>query len=199
MKMTVYGYARVSTAGQHLSPQVRELEQAGAVEIFKEKRSGKDMNREALLNLFEKLDKGDTLVVTKVDRIARSLEDGIQFIKELNNRGVNLHVLNMGIFDGTPTSNMLFQILTAVAEFERNIMLERQKEGIAEAKKRGAYTNRRSRKYRESEGNMKSALTLFQNRDVNKLTVKDICDKTGVTRASLYNYAKKVEKESAIQ
>lgn len=196
--MTVYGYARVSTAGQHLSPQVKELEQAGATEIFKEKRSGKDMNREALLSLFEKLEKGDTLVVTKVDRIARSLEDGIQFIKELNNRGVNLHVLNMGIFDGTPTSNMLFQILTAVAEFERNIMLERQKEGIAEAKKRGTYTNRRSRKYRATEGNMQSAITLFQNRDTNKLTVKEICDKTGVTRASLYNYAKELEKSSTL-
>lgn len=193
--MTVYGYARVSTAGQHLSPQVKELEQVGATDIFKEKRSGKDMNREALLELFSQIKKGDTLIVTKVDRIARSLKDGIAFIEELNSRGVTLHVLNMGKFDGTPTSNMLFQILTSVAEFERNIMLERQKEGIAEARKRGAYTNRRSRKYKATEGNMQSAITLFQNRDVNKLTVKEICDKTGVTRASLYNYAKDLEQQ----
>lgn len=188
--MTVYGYARVSTAGQHLSPQVKQLQEAGAAEIFKEKRSGKDMDRGALLELFKELKKGDTLIVTKVDRIARSLKDGIALIEELNAKGINLHVLNMGIFDGTATSNMLFQILTSVAEFERNIMLERQKEGIADAKKRGAYTNRRSRKYKATEGNMNAALKLFLNRDTNKLTVKDICEQTGVTRASLYNYAK---------
>lgn len=191
--MAIYGYARVSTAGQHLSPQVKQIKEAGAENIFKEKRSGKDMNREALLELFKELKAGDTLIVTKVDRIARSLKDGIELIEELNSRGVTLNVLNMGVFDGTPTSNMLFQILIAVAEFERNIMLERQKEGIADAKKRGAYTNRRSRKYKASEGQMKAALKLFQNRDVNKLTVKEICEQTGVTRASLYNYAKEQE------
>lgn len=193
--MTVYGYARVSTAGQHLSPQVKQLTEAGATELFKEKRSGKDMERKALLELFKGLNEGDTLIVTKVDRIARSLKDGIALIEELNAKGIKLHVLNMGIFDGTPTSNMLFQILTAVAEFERNIMLERQKEGIADAKKRGAYTNRRSRKYKTNEGNMQSALKLFLNRDTNKLTVKEICEQTGVTRASLYNYAKEMEQQ----
>lgn len=195
--MAVYGYARVSTAGQHLSPQVKQLEAAGATEIFKEKRSGKDMERKALLELFKGLNAGDTLIVTKVDRIARSLKDGIALIETLNKKGITLHVLNMGKFDGTPTSNMLFQILTSVAEFERNIMLERQKEGIADAKKRGAYSNRSTRKYKATEGNMEAALKLFQNRATNKLTVKQICKQTGVTRASLYNYAKEMEGKSS--
>src|SRR4051812_30079061 len=102
-----YGYARVSTAEQSLEAQIQALQEVGVAGIYQDKATGKNTNRaglQALLSIFEA---GDTLVITKRDRIARNVKEGIQLIDKLAERGIKLYVLNMGLFDGTATSKLL--------------------------------------------------------------------------------------------
>lgn len=184
-----YGYARVSTAEQNLEAQLEALTGAGVAEIYKDKATGKNTNRAGLQALLNILEAGDTLVITKLDRIARNVKEGIQLIDELADKGIKLHVLNMGLFDGTATSKLLRNILLSVAEWEREMILERQKEGIAVAKAQGKYKGK-PKKYHDKNPALIHALELFAKRAENGKTVKEICEITKVTRASLYNIAK---------
>lgn len=184
-----YGYARVSTADQHLEAQIKALQEAGAEVIYKDKATGKNTHREGLQALLGILQAGDTLIVTKMDRVARSVKQGIALIDELTEKGIKLHVLNMGMFDGSPTSKLIRNILLSVAEWEREMILERQREGIAVAKAQGKYKGK-PKKYHDKNESMQHALELFANRATNGKTVKQICQITKVSRASLYNIAK---------
>jgi DNA invertase Pin-like site-specific DNA recombinase len=187
--MARLGYARVSTAGQELAPQLRALIDAGAEQIIQEKKSGKDLNREGILEAVSMLQAGDTLIITKLDRIARNVREGIQLVDELLERGVILHVLNMGIFDSSPTSRLIRNILLSVADWEREMILERQREGIATAKANGKYKTK-PKKYHDKNQALIHALDLLANRTTNGKTVKEICQITNVTRSSLYYVAK---------
>ncbi|MDG4655339.1 recombinase family protein [Ectobacillus antri] len=184
-----YGYARVSTAEQSLEVQIQALKEAGVSEIFKDKATGRNTKRDGLQSLLSILDVGDTLVITKLDRIARNVKEGIQLIDELAEKGIKLHVLNMGLFDGTATSKLLRNILLSVAEWEREMILERQREGIAIAKTQGKYKGK-PKKYTDKNPALVHALELFANRATNGKTVKEICEITKISRASLYNIAK---------
>ncbi|MBX9999590.1 recombinase family protein [Priestia aryabhattai] len=184
-----YGYARVSTVEQSLEVQLQALVQAGAEDIYKDKATGKNTNRKGLKALLEILETGDTLIVTKLDRMARNVKEGIALIDDLTEKGIKLHVLNMGLFDDTATSKLLRNILLSVAEWEREMILERQKEGIAVAKANGKYKGK-PKKYHDKNPAILHALELFSNRATNKKTVKEICQITKVSRASLYNIAK---------
>ncbi|MFE4350188.1 recombinase family protein [Peribacillus butanolivorans] len=185
----LYGYARVSTADQNLEVQLKALRQAGAGEIYNDKATGKNTNRQGLQALLSTLEAGDTLIVSKLDRLARSLKDGIQLVDQLTEKGIKLHVLNLGHFDDTATSKLLRNLLLSVAEWEREIILERQKEGIALAKAQGKYKGK-PKKYTDKNPALVHALELFANRASNGKTVKEICEITKVNRASLYNIAK---------
>lgn len=189
--MKTLGYARVSTEHQNLTGQVAELQQAGATEIYQDKKTGKDLDREGLQSLLSTLETGDTLMVTKMDRIARNVSEGIKLIDELTGKGIKLHVLNMGLFDGTPTSKLIQNILLSVADWEREMMLERQKVGIAEAKKAGKYKGK-PKKYTDKHKGLEHALELYSNRNDNGMTVKDICEITKVGRSTLYNKIKEL-------
>ncbi|MGB3160378.1 MAG: recombinase family protein [Carnobacterium sp.] len=180
-----YGYARVSTAGQNLTAQKKALTDAGTEKIYSEKVSGKSIDRKQLDKLLKELKAGDTLIVTKMDRIARNVKEGIDFIESLNNNGITLHVLNMGIFDNTPTSKLIQNILLSVADWEREIILERQREGIALAKEQGKYKGRKP-KYTNQHKGLEHALELFNDRVNNKLTVKEIEDMTGISKSTIY-------------
>lgn len=184
-----YGYARVSTADQNLEVQLEALRQAGAEEIFRDKATGKNTNRQGLKALLSNLQAGDTLIISKLDRLARSLKDGIQLVDELIEKGIKLHVLNLGHFDDTATSKLLRNLLLSVAEWEREMILDRQKEGIAVAKANGKYKGK-PKKYTDKNPALVHALELFANRATNGKTVKEICQITKVSRASLYNIAK---------
>ena len=184
----IIGYARVSTSGQDLSAQIKALQDAGAEEILQDKKSGKDMDREGIQELLSKLQAGDTLIVTKMDRIARNVRQGLELIGELEGKGIELKVLNMPELSGT-TGNLVRTILFAVAEWEREMILERQREGIEIAKANGKYANK-PRKYHSKHKGMESALKDLADRANNGLTVKEICEKYSVTRSSLYNKAK---------
>lgn len=179
------GYARVSTVGQDLTTQVKALKQAGAEKIVKEKQSAKNINRSGLQKLLVELKEGDTLIITKMDRISRNVRDGIALIDDLNKMGISLHVLNMGVFDNSPASKLIRNILLSVAEWEREMILERQKEGIQEAKARGLYKGM-PKKYNSNHKGLQHALELMDNRDSNKMTVNDISSITGISRATIY-------------
>lgn len=131
-------------------------------------------------------------MVTKMDRIVRNVREGIDLISQLNEKGIKLHVLNMGVFDGSPTSKLITNILLSVVDWEREMLLERQPAGIEEAKKRGAYKGR-AKKYTSKNASLVHALELYDNRDTNKMTMNKISEVTQISRATLYRAIKERE------
>lgn len=137
----IYGYARVSTAGQardgnSLEAQREALLTHGAQAIYADSFTGTKAHRPELDRLLEVIQAGDTLVVTKLDRIARSTLAGLELFNALVERGVTVHILNMGVFDNTPTGRLMRTMMLAIAEFERDMIVERTSEGkeVARAK-----------------------------------------------------------------
>lgn len=147
--MTVYGYARVSTVTQELDVQIQQLKKNGASVIYQEKFTGTKTDRPELNELLSVLQEGDTLMVTKLDRIARSATQGSELVKELIAKGVKVHILNMGLLDNTPASKLIRNIFFAFAEFERDMIVERTQEGKAIAKQNPDYREGRPAKYTE--------------------------------------------------
>ncbi len=141
------GYARTSTIEQvaGIEAQVRDLQAAGCEpdDIFQEHASAVKQ-RDELDKALAYVRKGDTLIVTKLDRLARSLPDLFRIVDILKGKGVNLQVIAMGIDTATPNGKLMLSMMGAFAEFEREIMLERQKEGIAKAKLNNKYAGRKS-------------------------------------------------------
>jgi DNA invertase Pin-like site-specific DNA recombinase len=138
MDMTIVGYARVSTGQQDHSTQVERLKASGAEKVFSEKRSGLDGHRAELARCLEYVREGDTLVVTKLDRLARSTADLYRIVSGLQEKGVAFKVLDDGAVDtSTRTGKLVMGILALIAEFETAIRKERQMEGIAKAKAEG--------------------------------------------------------------
>ena len=126
----IYGYARVSTAtqgrdGNSLEDQVNALTTYGCQEIIQEAYTGKTMERPAFQALLKRLTTGDTLVVTKLDRFARTAIDGVQTVRDLFHRGVRVHILNMGLVENTLTGNLILTVMLAFAEYERGMIVER--------------------------------------------------------------------------
>ncbi|MFD4492247.1 MULTISPECIES: recombinase family protein [Lysinibacillus] len=147
----IYGYARVSTNKQELDIQIKALKEAGATKIYKEKISGAKTDRKELNTLLAEIKAGDTLLVTKADRIARSLSQLEKVVTELTSRGVAVHIINMGMFTAetmdNPMTKLLFNVLGAFAEFERSMIIERTQEGIKDAKEKGVKFGRKSKTY----------------------------------------------------
>ncbi len=140
------GYARTSTLDQKagLEAQQRDLEAQGCHRIFVEQVSSVDVKeRQELVRAIDHIRSGDTLIVTKLDRLARSSQHLLEILEALTSKGAALRILNMGIDTGTPTGKLMLTIMGGVAEFEREIMLERQREGIAKAKAEGKYKGRK--------------------------------------------------------
>lgn len=129
-----FAYARVSTRkqsrdGNGLAEQIEKLKHAGYDELIVEQFSGSTIKRPALDSLIQCLKAGDTLIVTKLDRIARSTANGSALINDLLNKGVAVHILNMGLIDNTPTGKLITNILLAFAEYERDMIVERTQAG----------------------------------------------------------------------
>lgn len=132
----IYGYARVSTKGQardgnSLEAQTQLLKDAGAKQIFYDSFTGTKVQRPEFDKLTSNLSSGDTLIVTKLDRFARSASQGSQMIESLINRGVTVHILNLGVMDNTPTGKLIRNVMLSFAEFERDMIVERTQEGKA--------------------------------------------------------------------
>ncbi|CUX32573.1 Putative DNA-invertase from lambdoid prophage Rac [Clostridium sp. C105KSO15] len=148
----VYGYARVSTKGQardgnSLESQQNELMAAGSEKIYSDAFTGTKAHRPELDKLMEELVSGDKLIVTKLDRIARSATQGFEMVQQLLSNGISIHVLNMGLMDNIPTGRLILHIMLAFAEFERDMIVERTQEGKAIAKTKDDYREGRPKKY----------------------------------------------------
>jgi DNA invertase Pin-like site-specific DNA recombinase len=130
----IYGYARVSSTGQAvygvgLDVQEEELRTAGATEIYSDVYTGTQQHRPELDKLLAKLRAGDTLVVTKLDRIARNARHGLTIIESLIDKDVSIRIMNMGMFDNTPSGKLMLTMMFAFAEFERDMIVQRTQEG----------------------------------------------------------------------
>jgi DNA invertase Pin-like site-specific DNA recombinase len=187
----IVGYARTSTADQvaGLDAQIRDLKAAGAEEQFSEQVSSV-AERAKLADASRFVRRGDVLVVTKPDRLARSTRHLLEIAEELTTRGVVLRILSMGDLDGSnPTGKLMLTMLGAVATFEREIMLERQREGIAAAKLAGKYKGRAPTAARR--------LALIQRLDAEGVTRTQIAKETKVSIASVYRLLAKSRADSA--
>lgn len=173
-----YGYARVSTLNQDLESQIQMLKKEGCEEIYSEKFTGTKFDRPKFQELLSVLKSGDTLVVTKLDRFARSAENAISTIKMLFEKGIKVHVINMGVIEDTPTGRLMFNIMSAFAEFERDMIVERTQEGKAIAKLNPDFKEGRPKKYNKEQ--IEHALKLLKNN-----SYKQVERMTGISRSTL--------------
>ena len=146
----IYGYSRVSTKsqakdGNSLEAQESVLKAAGAQKIYSDAFTGTKSHRPELDKLLEVIQPGDTLIVTKLDRIARSASQGTELIEALLKKDIIVHILNIGIMDNTPTGRLIRTIMLAFAEFERDMIVERTQEGKAIAKQKDDFKEGRPR------------------------------------------------------
>lgn len=175
------GYARTSTVDQKagLETQLDELKKAGCEKVFEEQVSSVDVRaRTQLAEALNYVREGDTLVVTRLDRLARSVAHLMQILDQLKEKSANLRILGLGIDTGNSTGKLILTVLGGIAEFERDIMLERQREGIAKAKAAGKYKGRKptARAHAEKVLEMHEAGT----------GATEIAKQIGIGRASVY-------------
>lgn len=180
----IYGYSRVSTAtqsrdGNSLEEQVKALQEYGCQEIVTEAFSGKTMDRPEFQKLLNRLQSGDTLVMTKLDRFARNTTHGVETVKELFERGIRVHILNMGLIENTLTGNLILTIMLAFAEYERGMILERTQTGRAIARQNLDYREGRPKKYSVKQIN--HAMDLLDHGN----TYKEVEALTGISKSTL--------------
>lgn len=177
------GYARVSTKEQILDRQLIELKAAGCDEIFKEKASGKkDAVRPEWDKCISKLRSGDTLVVCELSRLGRHTGKLRELTDELEDKGIGLKILNLGIDTTTPAGKLIFTIVAGVAEMERELLIERTHSGLAVARANGKYGGRRRS---ITDQQIKQAQDLYDER---RFTMAQIARVVGVSPATLYRY-----------
>ncbi|MBW7055992.1 recombinase family protein [Paracoccus bogoriensis] len=177
----IVGYARTSTTDQKagLEAQLRNLRAAGCEDIYQEEVSSVDTaKREKLAEALRFIRKGDVLVVSKLDRLARSVAHLNEIVKEIEGKGASLRILDMSIDTGTPNGRLMLNLLGSIAQFEREIMLERQREGIAKAKAEGKYKGRKPTARAKSE----EVLRLIAE----GLPAAEVATQVGIGRASVY-------------
>lgn len=190
-----YGYIRVSTRGQakdgnSLEAQERAVREAGAEKIYADSFTGTKTHRPEMNKLLEVIRAGDTLVITKIDRIARTATEGFELVQTLLEQGVSVHVLNMGLIDQSPTGKLILHIMLAFAEFERDMIVERTSEGKAIAK---ANAEAQGKKFYEgrpkkfSKEQRDHALKLLE-----KHSYSEVVKMTGISKSTLIRYKKEI-------
>ena len=186
----IYGYARVSTTkqmknGTSLADQESALRKAGAEIVVSDDFTGTKMDRPAFTKLRSELKAGDTLIVTKLDRFARTVVEGVSVIRELIDKGVKVHILNMGMVEDTPTGKVTLSIMLAFAEFERDMIVERTQAGKAIARANGKQVDGRPLKF--SEAKINHALELLHNGN-SYTRVEEV---TGISKSTLIRAERK--------
>ena len=191
----IYGYARVSTAtqgrdGNSLEDQVAALERYGCQKIVQEAFTGKTMDRPKFLRLLEELQEGDTLVVCKLDRFARTAIEGVQTVRELFERGVRVHILNMGLIENTLTGNLILTVMLAFAEYERGMIVERTQTGKAAARQDPNFKDGRPKKFTPEQ--IRLALDLLEQGK----TYRQITAMTGISKSTLIRAKRYLEEKT---
>ena len=176
------GYARVSTDEQNVSPQVDALKKAGCQRMFQDKASGAKSERPGLKEAMEYLRKGDTLLVWRLDRLGRSLRHLIDTVRALEERGIGFRSLQESIDTTTSGGRLVFHIFGALAEFERSLIRERTRAGLAAARARG----RKGGRPRSLDA--KQARLAHELYNEKRHTIKEICQILGISKPTLYAY-----------
>lgn len=184
--MAIYGYARVSTKGQEkngnsLEAQEKALAENGASQIFKDTFTGTKTDRPEFDKLKSQLKSGDTLIVTKLDRLARSASEGSKMVESFLNDGISVRILNMGLVDNTPTGRLILHIMFAFAEFERDMIVQRTSEGKAIARMKPGFTEGRPSALNKKQ--KQQALELLKTH-----SYTEVAELTGVSRRTLMRY-----------
>ena len=186
----IYGYARVSTAtqgrdGNSLEEQTAALEKYGCQEIITEAFSGKTMERPKFQSLLEKLAEGDTLVVCKLDRFARTAIEGVQTVRELFEKGIKVHILNIGLVENTLTGNLILTVMLAFAEYERGMIVERPHTGKMVARQNPNFKDGRPKKYTPIQ--IEHALSLLSSGK----SYKEVEEITGISKSTIIREKRK--------
>lgn len=185
--MATVGYARVSSVGQSLDVQLEKLNQAGCEKVFAEKRSGKKAdNRSELQSLLSWVRDGDSVVVTKMDRLARSTGDLLNITKLLDEKNVGLVILDQSIDTKTSTGRLMLTMLAAIAEFENDLRRERQQDGIELAQKKGVVFGRKP-------SLLTSEIQVIKERRAKGESVSALAREFGCSRMSVYNHLKSLQ------
>lgn len=185
----IYGYARVSTKGQakdgnSLEAQEKALTEAGATKIYTDAFTGTKTDRPEFDKLMAEIKEGDTLVVTKLDRFARSMSQGSELVSELIEKGIKVYILNIGIMDNTPASKLIRNVFFAFAEFERDMIVERTQEGKAIAKQNPDFREGRPKKYKRAQ--IEHALELLDSNSYSQVE-----QLTGISKSTLIRAKRK--------
>ena len=179
MKNYVFGYARVSTEQQNLDRQIDALQKYGVDMIFNEKMTGTKRNRPELSKLLDRITEGDTVVVESLSRLGRSTKDLIELTEFFQSKGVNLVSLKESIDTNTSTGKLLFTLMSAIAQFERDTIAERTKEGLQAARARGRVGGRP----KVNANAVQKALKLYHT---GQYSIREIEELTGVKKSTLY-------------
>lgn len=177
----VFGYARVSTKEQQLERQTDALAAYACAEILTEKMSGTKASRPELSRLMDKVRAGDTVVVESWSRLGRSLPDLFELIRVFTERGVMLISIKENFDTSTPQGKLMLTLFQAMAEFERDLIAQRTREGLAAARARG----RKGGRPRKKQKDVETAIKLYKS---GEYSIKEIVEMTGVSGATLYRY-----------
>lgn len=181
--MATFGYCRVSSESQNLARQIDALKSAGVEEryLFTEKASGAKSSRPELNRMLSLLREGDTVVISSLDRLARSTKQLLELAERFDSEGIALVSLHENLDTSTPQGKFIYTVMAAMAEMERSLTRERQREGIEAAKARGESGGRP----RVDNKRIKKALTLYHS---GNYSVSQVCNETGIGTSTLYRY-----------
>jgi DNA invertase Pin-like site-specific DNA recombinase len=177
----IYGYARVSTQQQDLARQLDMLKDYDCIEILTEKISGTKADRPELVRIKDKIRTGDTFVIESFSRLGRSTKDLIELVEWFENKGVKLISIKENFDTTTPQGKLMLAVFQAFSQFERDLIVQRTKEGLESARSRG----RKGGRPRVKEKNIERALKLYDSKEY---SIKDIVGMTGISQATLYRY-----------
>ncbi|WP_224728265.1 recombinase family protein [Cysteiniphilum sp. JM-1] len=190
-------YARISTTAQNIDSQLDELKNYGYDEIYIDEASGKDTSRPQLNELLKSLRKGDQIIIYRLDRLGRSIQHLIELMTIFDKKGVALVSLSESINTTTATGKLVFNLFAAIADFERNLIIERTQIGLKAAKARGRTGGRKKGLSNEAKDKAEIAYNLYQTElakdsknSKNKRSVEKLADIIGVSRKTFYNYVK---------
>ena len=183
-----FGYARVSTGDQNIDLQIDQLQEAGCEKIFQEIASGAKTERQELARLLEHVREGDVIVIWKLDRLGRSLKHLVELVSQLTERGIGLKSLNDPIDTTSSQGKLIFNIFASLAEFERDLIVERTQAGLKAARARGRNGGRPKGLSMDAKLKAMAAETLYKE---GKLSVNEIASNLGISKTTLYSYLRR--------